>query len=78
MIASTQRMTIMRHLQRFGTLNTLESREILDVLHPAARVMELRRSGIRIDTVWTFEAAHIGGKKHRVACYILGDEEVQP
>ena len=51
-------------------VTTLAARTELDVLHPAARVMELRQQGYAIETFWTREATH-GGRFHRVALYVL-------
>ena len=53
-----------------GPVTTIEARGRLDILSPAARVMELRRSGRRIATIWTHERTDCG-KLHRVAKYIL-------
>lgn len=50
-------------------LSILEARQRLDVLHPAARVQELRKRGHLIDTVWTDDFTS-EGKLHRVALYI--------
>lgn len=72
--ATQQRAAILDHLSRYGTLTTLEARSGLDIMHPAARVMELRQQGKQIDTIWTVEAAHQGGKLHRVACYLMASE----
>ncbi|MBU4396472.1 MAG: helix-turn-helix domain-containing protein, partial [Proteobacteria bacterium] len=48
--ATQQRAAILDHLSRYGTLTTLEARSGLDIMHPAARVMELRQQGKQIDT----------------------------
>ncbi|BAN24649.1 putative uncharacterized protein [Caballeronia insecticola] len=44
-------------------------------MHPAARVMELRRHGHEIATVWSHEITPEGGE-HRVARYHLMREAV--
>lgn len=61
-----------RRLQalRCESLIPLEARRLLDVLHPAARVMELRRDGYNIVTVWATDTTP-EGNPHRVARYIL-------
>lgn len=66
--AEAQRSRLLAALHK-GPLTTLEARRLLDVLHPAARVMELRNRGHKIDTVWT-EDVTSEGKAHRVACYL--------
>ena len=49
---------------------TLELRRLHDVLHPAARVMELRERGESIQTMWITDHTS-EGKPHRVARYVL-------
>ncbi|CAG1013316.1 hypothetical protein ANAEL_04667 [Anaerolineales bacterium] len=57
------------HALQFAPVDTLEARSGLDILHPAARCMELRTRYI-IDTVWV--TRHTSeGKPHRVAMYVL-------
>jgi hypothetical protein len=48
--ASSQRQRILDHLRNHGPLTTLAARRELDVMHPAARVQELRARGYRIIT----------------------------
>lgn len=67
--AFAQRQRLLKRL-RVGPLTTLDARRDLDVLHPAARVMELRQSGLQIETVWTHDL-NGEGRPHRVALYIL-------
>lgn len=71
--ASAQRARLLDALRR-ESLTTLEARSKLDVLHPAARVMELRRQGYGIVTVWTVGMT-TEGRPHRVARYILRQGE---
>lgn len=52
-----------------STITTLEARQELDILHPAARIQELREAGHKIETHWT--TGDTGRAKHRVACYVL-------
>jgi hypothetical protein len=61
-----------RLLQRLrqGPLSTLEARADLDILHPAARVMELRSEGYCIQTQRTREHSACG-QVHVVARYVL-------
>ncbi len=51
-------------------LTTLQARRELDVLHPAARVMELRKAGHDVVMEWT-EDVTSEGFMHRVARYVL-------
>ncbi|MBI3903742.1 MAG: hypothetical protein HY306_12510 [Nitrosomonadales bacterium] len=57
------------HALQFAPMDTLEARSYLDILHPAARCMELRKQ-YRIDTVWVTRCTS-EGKPHRVALYVL-------
>lgn len=72
--AAVQRQRIFNYLRSGKALTTLEARATLDVLHPAARIMELRRQGWNIETVWTNDLSQ-AGKIHRVARYILSNED---
>jgi len=62
MNAMTQRSTILRYLQANGSITTLDARNQLFIMHPAARVQELREQGQNIVTV----------RVHRIAKYVLG------
>lgn len=65
-----QRLRIASLLLKRGSANTLELRRLCNSLHPAGRVMELRRCGWRIDLYW--EAANDEhGRPHRVGRYVL-------
>jgi hypothetical protein len=67
--AKAQRMRILAYLHD-KPLDTLAARSELDVMHPAARVMELRKRGIGINTIWIDRESDCG-KIHRIACYAL-------
>ncbi|TAM08290.1 MAG: hypothetical protein EPN70_00685 [Paraburkholderia sp.] len=67
---AAQRARILDFLRRRGALSTLDARHEIDVMHPAARVMELRRQGHPILTNWAREMTPEGGT-HRVAQYRL-------
>ena len=67
--AAAQRKRILEFL-RVRPLDTLTARKVLDVMHPAARVMELRKRGWKIQTV-KIDRASDCGEIHRVACYVL-------
>ncbi len=67
--SASQRARILEALRR-GPVSTLAARKLLDVLHPAARIQELRKSGHNIRTHWATEEAQ-KGKPHRVASYVL-------
>lgn len=66
---AAQRGRLLERL-RHGPVSTLDARATLDVLHPAARVMELRDQGYQIETRWSREPSPCG-RLHRVARYVL-------
>ncbi|WP_434108009.1 helix-turn-helix domain-containing protein [Paraburkholderia caffeinilytica] len=73
--AAAQRNRIFEFLRQHGSLSTLDARHLIDVMHPAARVMELRSAGHQIATIWSHETTSEGGA-HRVARYYLIREAV--
>ena len=68
--SEAQRARILAHLREHHRLTTLEARQWLSVMHPAARVRELRERGHRIETLWR-EDHDTAGNPHRVAEYVL-------
>lgn len=66
--ASAQRSRLLAALHK-GPVSTLKARREYDILHPAARVLELRARGHLIDTVPTDDFTS-EGKPHRVALYL--------
>lgn len=73
--AAAQRARLLAEL-KLRKLTTLSARRDIDVLHVAARVMELRREGYPIETVWTTDVTS-EGFTHRVARYELTGEKAQ-
>lgn len=67
-----QRTRILAALQA-APISTFDARKKLDIPHPAARVMELRKTGYPIVTHWC-DALSEAGLKHRVAQYVLLSE----
>jgi hypothetical protein len=72
--AQAQREGLLERLKT-APIDTITARRELDVMHPAARVMELKLRGYRIDTVWADRPTDCG-KVHRVALYVLQPCEV--
>lgn len=64
--AQTQRAILLSHLLEFGRINTVEARQKLDIMHPAARIQELREEGNNITTY----KRHVDNHK-KVAEYVL-------
>jgi len=68
--AESQRSRLLEHIQRFGSVTTIEARRDLDVLAPAPRMYELRHwYGYQIDTVLVYQQTDCG-KAHRIAKYV--------
>jgi hypothetical protein len=66
--ASAQRSRLLAALIK-GPVSTLKARREYDILHPAARVQELRDRGHLIDTV-RIDDVTAEGNVHRVALYL--------
>lgn len=49
--ASKQAERLLVYLQKYGSISTLEAREI-GIMHPSGRIMDLRRKGHDITTEW--------------------------
>ena len=62
---NSQQFVILDYLKINGSMTTLQARQELDVMHPAARVQELREKGNNIMTHWTVTQGH------RIASYVL-------
>ncbi len=65
----SQSARLLEALSRYP-LNTFEASRYLDVYHPAARILQLRKQGHRISTHWQTVVTEIG-RKHRVGLYVL-------
>lgn len=72
--AATQRDLLLAALRMGFAISTLEARTLLDILHPAGRVKELRDEGHNILTLWT-DAPTEAGELHRVGVYLLARVE---
>ncbi len=67
---SAQRDAILQQLKKSQSLTTLFIREKMGIMHPAARIMELRQMGYNILLHWINET-DVAGITHRVAYYVL-------
>ncbi len=65
---ANQRKRILDWLQS-SPLTTLQARKELDIMHPAARVQELRERGHNFVLNWVIEFS--GKSKHRIGQYVL-------
>jgi hypothetical protein len=65
----SQRLRLLERL-KVEPVDTITARRELDVMHPAARIQELKQRGNLIDTVRVGRSSDCG-KVHRVALYVL-------
>lgn len=70
--AKVQCKRFIEALSRFK-INSFEASRHLNIYHPPARILELRKQGYPIDTVWESVEAE-NGIVHRVACYVLSKQ----
>lgn len=69
-----QRLKILDRLFEKGSITTSEAREHLDVMSPAARIMELKEAGYLIVTIWdSWTSEH--NIKHRIGRYVLTQKQ---
>ena len=64
-----QRELLLTYLLAHNRITTLEARQKLDILHPAGRILELRKDGKNIVTYWTTQETP--KSNHRIAEYVL-------
>lgn len=72
--AHSQRLRLLERLKT-APVDTITARRELDVMHPAARIMELKKRGNKIDTVRVGRTTDCG-KVHSVALYVLQPGDV--
>lgn len=65
-----QRAHLLKWLQEHGQITTIKARNDLGIMHPAARIQELREAGYNIETYWQLES-DTTGKQHKQGLYIL-------
>ena len=70
-----QQIIVMDLLKKGRPVPTLEFRNDHGIMSPAARIMELRRMGRAIKTIWTL-ARDARGKLRRNGAYLLVADEV--
>jgi len=61
---------LLKWLQEHGRITTLQARNDLGIMHPAARIQELREAGHNIKTYWQLEA-DATGTQHKQGLYVL-------
>jgi len=67
---STQCARLEAALDRLGSITTFEASRLLDIYHPPARALNLRKRGFQILTVRATVETE-AGKRHRVGKYVL-------
>jgi hypothetical protein len=68
-----QRARLLHYLRETGPLTTLQARNLLNVMHPGGRIMELRRNGFQILMTWVIDFQE--NFSHRVGQYTLIGEQ---
>lgn len=66
---AAQRARLLNYLREFSC-TTLQARDELNIMSPAARVKELREAGYNIVTNWVIDSDH-EGREHKVGQYVL-------
>lgn len=72
---AAQRRLLLDALRK-GPVSSVYAREGLGILHPAGRVFELRRRGVKVQTL-IGTALDAQGRPHKSAVYALPAKEVQ-
>lgn len=72
--AHNQRLKLLDWLFEKGAITTAQARESLDIMSPAPRIMELRKAGYLISTVWDNWTSEYG-IKHCIARYVLTQKQ---
>ncbi|MDI1308460.1 MAG: helix-turn-helix domain-containing protein [Methylotenera sp.] len=72
--ATNQCLKILDWLFEKGSITTAQAREYLDVMSPAARILQLKKVGYQIITIWdSWTSEH--GIKHRIGRYVLTQKQ---
>lgn len=69
-----QRIKLLDWLFERGSITTAQAREHLDIMSPAARILELKRQGYLIVTIWIDWVSGFD-IRHRVAKYVLTQKQ---
>jgi len=67
--AKEQCTRLLQALSNFS-VNSYEASRGLGIYHPPARILQLRKQGYKISTIWQTIVAE-NGDKHRVGFYVL-------
>ena len=68
--AAHQRARLLEAMKVRGGVTTLEAVRFLDIVDPRPRIVELRKEGFRIKTVWVRQPSECG-RMHNVGLYAL-------
>ena len=72
---NNQRAKLLDYLQEHGSITTAQARELLDVMSPAPRILELRRYGYLINTVSDSWISDHGINHKGIARYVLAQSQ---
>ncbi|WP_175832274.1 helix-turn-helix domain-containing protein [Burkholderia cenocepacia] len=68
--AAHQRSRLLEAMKVRGGVTTLEAMRFLDIVDPRPRIVELRKEGYRIKTLWVRQPSECG-RLHSVGLYAL-------
>ncbi|KVF71435.1 helix-turn-helix domain-containing protein [Burkholderia vietnamiensis] len=68
--AAHQRARLLEAMKMCGGVTTLEAVRFLDIVDPRPRIVELRKEGYKIATLWSRQPSECG-RMHRVGEYAL-------
>lgn len=72
--SEAQRQRLMAHIRQHGSIDTVQARRDLDIMHPGGSVLELRKAGVPIETIRVSVPTE-AGKMHSVGRYILAGQD---
>lgn len=72
----SQASRLLEALSRYS-ITTFEAMRYLDVYHCPARILQLRKQGHKIITLWQTVITE-SGERHRVGLYLLAGREATP
>jgi hypothetical protein len=74
---SSQCQRLLKEFEANFRISTFDGRDQLGIPHMAGRVLDLRKSGYRIDTHW-INSPDSNGIKHRIAQYVYHGRKENP
>lgn len=69
----TQCRKLLRYMEEFGPITTLQAITQLNIIRPASRINDLRKAGYSIDTEIVWKEHQDGSKTHYAKYTLMGD-----